>query len=364
MKRILALLLALLTLSGCSSMLNRSYRSVTPHVTHTSDPAAPETPEALRAETYGELVNDVQYLVSTGEDTGVIHVYNYTGSLESDLEEVCGELLDQDPLCSWALSDIQWSHSSLISYDECRFTFTYRVDTALLNEVQSAVGFAAIRQRLGQTLAQYDRRLLLMTPAYYGKEELLLQLARQAYYSNPATALGYPRISLRLYPAQGSGSRTLAELYFTYNVDKNTALEQTQRVNAAAVRLTGSTPAQGAVGCWVLCSRLTGLNHYDPQGQPSIFNALVSGGADSEGMALAYQYLCQQAGLECMSVFGTLDGSPHCWNLVNVEDGWRHIDVTSAVQQQDLLRTDSQMSPRYVWDTSQYPACGEETQAE
>ena len=339
-------------------MLNRSFRSVTPHVTHASDPAGPE---ALRAETYGELVNDVQYLVSTGEDSGVIHVYNYPGSLESDLEQVCGELLDQDPLCAWALHDIDWDRASLISYDECRFRFTYRVDPALLGEVHSAVGFAAIRERLGQSMAQFDRRLLLMTSAYYGREELLLQLARQAYYASPATALGYPQISLRLFPAQGSGSRILAEFYFTYSVDTDTALEQARRVNAAAVQLSGGTPVQGAAGCWVLCSRLTGLNHYAPQGQPSIFHALVSGDADSEGMALAYQYLCQQAGVECLSVFGTLDGTPHCWNLVNVEDGWRHVDVTTASQQQELLRTDSQMSPRYVWDTTQYPACGEDS---
>lgn len=360
MKRIIALLLALCTLTGCSSMLNRSFRSVTPHVAHTSDPAGPEASEALRAETYGELVNDVQFFVSMGEDTGVIHVYGYSGALEEDLKQVCSELLSQDPLCSWALSDIQWSRSPLISYDECRFRFSYQVDTASIGEIENAVGFAAIRHKLGQTMAQFDRRLLLMTSAYYGREELLLQLTQQAYYSQSASALGYPQVSLRLYPQEGNGTRRLAELYFTYPVDADTAREQVQRVTAAAARLVGGTPAQGAVGYWLLYSRLDGLNHYAPQGQPSIFSALIAGDADSEGMAMAYQYLCQQAGLECMTVFGTLDGAPHCWNLVKAEDRWRHIDVTASALQDEFLRTDSQMSPRYVWDTTQYPVCEEE----
>ena len=65
MKRnLLPLLLCLsLLLTGCSSILEREYRSVSRHVSQTSD--ADDT-SALRVENYSDLVNSVLYFVSAG----------------------------------------------------------------------------------------------------------------------------------------------------------------------------------------------------------------------------------------------------------------------------------------------------------
>ena len=64
-RRMTALLLTalMLALSGCGSLLDRDYRSVSRHISHTSDT---EDTSALRAETYSGLVNDVQFFVSMG----------------------------------------------------------------------------------------------------------------------------------------------------------------------------------------------------------------------------------------------------------------------------------------------------------
>ena len=59
-KRAICVLLTLcILLSGCSSMLNREYASVTPH---SATPAADGDPSVLRVERYQELVNALVYL--------------------------------------------------------------------------------------------------------------------------------------------------------------------------------------------------------------------------------------------------------------------------------------------------------------
>ena len=356
MKRRLCILLAvfMLALSGCSSLLNRDYRSVSRHVSHTSDT---EDTSALRAETYSELVNDVQFFVSVGMQEGIVHLYRYSGDVESDLEAVRQELLTRDPLCTWALEDIQWSHSRIVSYDECVFTFTYRVDPAQIPSIYYTVGTTAIRELLETVLSQHDGTLLFQTSTYYAKADLLLSLVQEAYYALPGCALGYPDVTVKIYPQEEGGSQHLVEFNFSYPFSQSQLQEQSQRVAATAATLVGTSPAQGEVGCWLLYSRLAELDSYDPAGAASVYNALVDGGASSQGIALAYQYLCDQAGISCLTVQGTLDGSPHWWNLAETEDGWHHVDVTAGRSQEDFLFSDSEADLRYTWDVDNYPEC-------
>ncbi len=356
MKRSICLLLAVLTLtlSGCSALLERDYRSVSRHVSHTSDA---EDTSALRAETYSELVNDVQFFVSMGMQEGVVHLYRYSGDVEADLEAVSQELLTRDPLCTWALEDIQWSHSRIVSYDECVFTFTYRADPAQIPSIQYTVGSTAIRELLENVLSQYDGTLLLQTSSYYAKTDLLLSLVQEAYYALPGYALGYPDVTVNIYPQEEGGSQHLVEIGFSYPLSQSRLQEQSQRVTAAAATLVGASPAQGEVGCWLLYSRLAELDSYDPDGSASVYNALVDGAANSQGIALAYQYLCDQAGINCLTVQGTLDGSPHWWNLVETDDVWHHVDVTAGYSQEHFFFSDSEADLRYTWDVENYPEC-------
>ena len=87
-KSCLALLLAccLFALTSCSSLLEREYRSVSRHISQTADT---EDTSVLRVERYSDLVNSVQFFVTLGEEEGVVHLYQYSGDVEQDLEEAC-----------------------------------------------------------------------------------------------------------------------------------------------------------------------------------------------------------------------------------------------------------------------------------
>ncbi|MCD7801730.1 MAG: hypothetical protein LUH09_02280 [Clostridiales bacterium] len=357
-RRVAALLLALCllpALSGCESLLERDYRSVSRHISQTSDT---EDTSALRAESYSDLVNSVQFFVSMGETEGVVHLYQYSGDVEQDVEDACQEVLEQDPLGAWALEDITWTSSRIVSYYECVFTFTYRHTVSEIASIQSVVGSNAIRDALGGAISNYDSSLVLQVSSYYAQKELLLGLVQEAYCSLPGYAQGYPDVSISVYPQESTGTQQIVEISFTWSDSQETLQARAEAIASAAATLVGTDPAQGEVGYWLLYSRLAdGLSYSADSGRASVYTALVTGRTNSEGVALAFQYLCDQAGLTSLTVQGTLDGSPHWWNLVEIDDVWRHVDVTAGDSQEDFLRSDSQVSDRYTWNTEQYPAC-------
>lgn len=355
-KLILALLLALSLagLTGCSSLLDREYHSVSRHISQTADT---EDTSVLRVEHYSDLVNSVQFFVSMGEAEGVVHLYQYSGDVEQDLEDACQEVLTQDPLGAWALTDIDWSCSRIVSYYACTFTFHYRHTIEEIASIPSVVGTNSIRTALEQALTGYAPTLVLKASNYYSQKELLLSLLQEAYYANPGFALGYPAVSVTLYPQEGQSAQRIVELSFSYDLSRETLLAQAEEVSVAASTLVGPSPAQGETGLWLLCSRLTAHLEYSPDGSSSVYAALVQGPADSQSAALAYQLLCDQAGLSCLTVQGTLDGSPHWWNVVEVDGVWQHVDVTAGLGQDDFLRSDQQMESRYAWNRDGYPAC-------
>ena len=94
---LLPLLLALSLLTGCGSLLERSYTAVTPH-TQFSDDSKHDA--ILRAETYQGLVSALLYLVEQGEETGTVRLYQYgsvTGTAASDVDQACLEVTQEDP---------------------------------------------------------------------------------------------------------------------------------------------------------------------------------------------------------------------------------------------------------------------------
>lgn len=352
-KRALALLLgALVLLSGCASPFERSFTSVK---THQEQSASDEDASILRADNYSSLVSCVQYFVSMGRATGTVHIYQYTGDLESDLETACQEVLTEDPLGAYALSGIQHQSSRIISYYECTFTFSYRRSREDLASITSAIGSMSIRRQIAVTMSTFSPTLVLKTTEYYADDALLRRLMREAYYDAPATAMGYPEVSISVYP--DSGYMRIIELNFTYSSSQTSLLARAQQSASAAGQLTGQLSAADATSAWLLYSRLADRTEYLPDGGASVYDALCTNAADSEGIALAYQLLCDQVGIPCQMIEGTLDGVPHCWNLVQLEGSWWHTDVTQQNGEGSFLSTDAALSSRYIWSTEDYPAC-------
>ncbi len=70
---------------------------------------------------------------------------------------------------------------------------------------------------------------------------------------------------------------------------------------------------------------------YTPDDSPLVYTsygALVNGKAVCEGYSRAMQLLCDKLEIPCGLIYGWSEGIGHMWNIINLGDGWYHLDVT------------------------------------
>lgn len=79
-----------------------------------------------------------------------------------------------------------------------------------------------------------------------------------------------------------------------------------------------------------------------------------------EGIAKLFLLYCQHLYIPCAIVIGTLDGSPHAWNLIEYNGTVRYIDITSLIGSPGIIslslytKTEEQLlRDGYQWNASQ-----------
>lgn len=358
MKRIWAaalVLAALVSLSGCSAMLERSWQVVTDHPEH---PATADDSGVLKAESYQDLVNDILYFVNQGAESGVIRLINYTRDVEADLNSACLEVARDAPIGAYAVDFIKYDYTPVVKYYEANITISYLRTQEQIRAIQNVTGTSAIRAELQEALLQFSPEAVLHIAYFNEDEDYIASLIRQAYYDTPAAAFGMPEYTISLYPE--SGTERIVEILLTYPDTPETLhrksvqlIQQAQQLTASLVGQTADTAVQS------LQTLLRQRVEYLPTPQPgcsTAYSALMENRADSEGLALAFQLLCQQLKVECSLVRGTLDGAPHYWNVVTRTDGThRHLDPSD---EGGLFYTDDELSALgYAWDREETPAC-------
>lgn len=96
---------------------------------------------------------------------------------------------------------------------------------------------------------------------------------------------------------------------------------------------------------------------YDP------YNTLIKHTGVCEGYSLLAQKMFTVAGIKSIIVAGTAGGEDHAWNMVFIDNKWRHVDCTwdDPIAYKDILQydyynlTDKEISSDHTWDTSVYP---------
>ncbi len=165
-KRILSLMLAaILTLSGCAPLLERSYSSVEPYTARYWDSGAEDT---LKAESYQDLVNSLLMLIEQRSEEVVIRYYapdgsdGYTQAVKAK-HEVQNETL----LGSYLLESLTVIYSSNDGYCTLTYNMTYRDNvqdpSALmaLSDSQSLVDLLrlAVREGHASLTAQFISKI-------------------------------------------------------------------------------------------------------------------------------------------------------------------------------------------------------------
>ena len=349
-----ALLAALLTLSGCSAMLERSWQVVTSHPEH---PATADDSGVLKAESYQDLVNDILYFVDQGIESGVIRLVNYTRDVESDLNSACLEVARDAPIGAYAVDFIKYDYTPVVKYYEANITISYRRTTEQIRAIQNVTGSSAIRAELRDALLSFAPEAVLHIGYFNEDEDYIASLIQQAYYDAPAAAFGMPEYTISLYPE--TGSERIVEILLTYPDAPETLLRQSAQLQQQAGQLAAplwGLPADETASALHALLRQRVEPVTDVPGCSTTYSALMENRADSEGLALAFQLLAQQLELESSLVRGTLDGAAHFWNVVALGDGtYRHLDP--SMESGDLLTDEALSALGYDWDREETPVC-------
>lgn len=352
-KMMCAVMAALMLLStGCSSMLNRDYSSVT---VHSATPTAEGDANTMRVQNYQELVNALIYLINQGEESGSIRYSGEEADFKKLMDEACLEVKQEDPLGAYAVDYIKYSVISIVGSYEADVQITYRRTREQVASIVDATGAAAIRSELSRALSSFDTEVVLRISYFEEDEAYIQQLVRQAYLSNPATALDFPDAQVAMYPE--SGQQRIVEVTLTYHQSlqtleswRNSLSREAERICQPLTELTIKEKLDGITGT------LQSMGAYSAQGGSTAYDALLGGGGDSQGVALAFSLLCRQVGVTCSVVDGQKNGQSHFWNVVQTASGYRHVDLsrTGSV----TYNVDQTMTQQgYVWDTQQVPAC-------
>ena len=343
-KRIAALTLALtLALTGCTSLLEREYFDISRY-----EPVSvgENSLSALRVETYQGLVNAILYLVSEGAEQGVLNLHNYNRDVADDLARACREVVQEDPLGAYAVDYIRHDFSRIVSYYEVNIYISYRRTPEQIDSIVRVTGSSAIRQALSQTLSTFSPETVLRVSYFSEDEDYILNLANQAYYDAPATAMGMPEIAVSVYPA--TGYQKIVEVTLNYPDSPAVLRRRSQELNSLSPEF-GSTPEE------LYTALQESLTVDMRSGGNTAHAALIGGTANSEGAALAYKLLCDHAGLSCTVVRGQLDGQPHFWNIVSLDGVYCHLDLSFGL----FALTDAELTEAgaYQWDLAEYPSC-------
>lgn len=354
-KPALCLLLALCVgLSGCSSMLDRQYTSVTPH---SAAPAADGDPSVLRVERYQELVNVLVYLVSAGKESGSVRLYMDSDAVEESLEAACLEVVQRDPLGAYAVDFITYSLSPSVSCYQADLQIAYRRTAAQVASIVSATGVTAIRRELKTALSEFAQEAVLRISYFAEDEDYIRDLAAEAFYSDPGKALDLPDLTVCIYP--DSGRQRIVEVLLAYHLPQTELESRCAALKAKGEELAAPLQLQsGDEQLLAAAAQILAQGGYHPDNGYTAYHALLGGGADSSGLALAMALVCQQLGIPCQVVQGQLQGEKHYWNVVQSETGYQHLDLTDGAMGTENFRSDREQELLgYAWDSNSTPPC-------
>lgn len=351
--RIIALLLLLCTLAGCS-LAPDEYLSVTPHMGSSSQSA--ET-DAVPAENYRQLKRAILGFVSAGQTEGIIRVTNYSGNVEEDLTLAAYEVAKLDPLGAYAVDYMTHDCILIVNYYEIRIRITFRRTAREIASIEPVSSQVQLRQRLEKAVDQQESSLVLRMPNFRDPDVEAMVLNYCA--RNPGTVMETPQVSMSVYPDSGAARILEIDLLYTETPETLRAKAQAVRRSIAAaaeyIRYRETDRDKAELLFTYMMERFTYTEGHTPT---PVYDALCGGVADPAGLAQAWQLICDQAGVECFAVTGLRNGEAYTWNIVSYDGQYRHVDLARCVLEDGVLRfrTDLEMM-EYYWNQTEFPAC-------
>lgn len=347
-----------LVLSGCG-FFDSEYMVVEDYAPTIQSDSIPE--EKNKVHNISSLKQAISTIIINGETEGkIVFDQAYDGDPVTDMSKACWQVRTQDALCAYCVADISYELSKIVTYYEAKLNIGYTdyVENAgSIVELAFSTGIEAV---IRQTLEDGDTRVVMLVGHSSYSAEDVVNLVGDVYRKDPAVAPREPSVSVNMY--SGSNMQRLYEVNMRYGV----AAEEL-KLRKAKLRdfspfdeaeLESLDDAERALLAYEYICANTVLDASDLRN--TIYDALIGGNAGSEGIALAYIELCRQLDVECMVVYGQHDWQSHCWNIINADGVYYHVDAGMDEARRDFrgfMKTDEDFWATYRWDMSSYPAC-------
>lgn len=349
--RLTALVLfVVLSLSGCSNMFSGSYYSAEPHL----QDAVPMSGQSYAAGDLQDLRDIFKKMVDTYQTQAVILADGYgQDRLEEDLREAYLDIIEQDPLASYAVEGIVTKVGKAEGKTAVTLTIEYIYDESYLKSIKKVGSMDDAIRQIHTALVRCDVGLTILVDKY--EERDMTQVVEDYALLHPHQVMEVPQVSTNVYPY--TGDARVVEMYFTYRTSRDSLKRMKEKVgqvfDSAELYVSDDIqPQQKYLQLWAfLMERFE--YRYDTSITPA-YSLLHHGVGDSRAFAQVYAAMCGQKGLECRFVSGTRSGKSHCWVIIRVDETYYHLDL---LEEEFRMRADGEMEG-YVWDYSAHPVCG------
>ena len=354
MKRLLPAILALsLLLTGCG-WLDGSYSRITPHQQHF---AGSET-QVNEAGNYLQLRNALVNMVDTGEESRVISVVGFKEEqLAQSMDMAVRYIKNNYPVGAYAVESVTYELGNIGGALAVSVNITYTHGKSEIRKIRQVTSMEQARSLIEEALNQYDTSLVMLIVGY--EPEDIHQLVDDFAAENPDVVMETPTLSVETYP--DAGFKRVMEIKFTYQSSRDSLRsmrEVVRRVFSSADLYVSNDASDDQKLSQLYAFLMERFDSY--QIKTSItpaYSLLNHGVGDSAAFAKVYAQMCERVDIECLVVVGTRNGEPWCWNIVQKDGYFYHVDLLDCQSRNDFRTlTDGQMAD-YVWDYSAYPAC-------
>lgn len=350
-KTIFLLLAVSLLLTGCS-WLDGYYVHVTDH----REQSGSIQIEAVSAADYTQLYGVLEEMIASGTESGMINVSEYDQEIvKSSMDIAVRHAEKLYPIGAYAVEKISYEIGDNSGRPTIAVNIDYRRSRTEIQRIRSVPTMEDAQNIVKEALEDCDSGVVMRISAY--KETDFSQVVQDYARSYPEQVMETPQVAAAIY---GTGNDRVVELTFTYQTSRDSLRSMKLQVQPVFESATLYVSGEGADSQKYAQLYAFLMERYDYTLETSItpaYSLLRHGVGDSRAFATVYAAMCRMAGLECLTVTGTHNGSPRTWNIVLDNGNYFHVDLLRCNEIGGFREfTDGEMSG-YVWDYSTYPEC-------
>lgn len=341
-----------MSLCGCTSVFDKEYLSVRPY----EEPSNLLTDaDTTQIRNYAGLMRALNAMAAQYERSFVLAFGDYDGIIADDLAAACEELRTGTAIGAYCIDSVTYETEQVIAYCEASITIAYNRPESEVRSIYSAQTQKSILDCVVDALDRQKTQFAIQISTSTLETDDVAALVRSACLNQPQLVVDFPghrrhRPTAAAAARRSSASRCAMTLARPVVNDRRTQLDG--RVRTLLSSLTAGekeTPLQAAFVVMRACEQRTTTVR-------TAYDALVNGSGDSCALAMAYKAVCDALDIPCQVVSGRFQGIDHCWNVVQVNGNYYHLDL--SMQSETLwLRSDESMRGTYQWTTDSCPTC-------